>query len=154
MTTAETRTHNGRPIVDDKIEIRQTGGEFSKDMLVANIDQLLDTKQGDELVLAVRVVCVDEHYPVQDRKEPADGGFIRKLIFDSREVTIVDETVVARFFDEQRDRVQRAQDEAEGQTTVDSQLLVASHEAGEHSAGLVDGCIECDKEAALEAAGD
>lgn len=142
-------THNGRSIVGKKIEIRQTGGEFSKDLLVANADELDDITVGSERTLAVRVVCVDEHYPAENRKEPSDGGVTHKLVFDPTEVTIIAPELVESMFVAQREKVQAIKDSMEGQTTLDGEAKQQAHDAGTHADGLVDGCPACDAEKAL-----
>lgn len=151
-TPTAAATHNGREIVGTKIEIRKTGGEFSEDLLVANIDALDGVRVGSELVLAMRVRCVDEHHPAEDRKDPAAGGVFHKLVFDPAEVTVVDASIVEASFVAQRDRVQQAKDRAVGNTTVDGQIRAAEHERGEHTE-LVDGCSECERERELTRAG-
>lgn len=146
--------HNGRPITGQKIEIRQTGGEFSKELQVANVDELKDCKVGDELTVAMRLVCIDEHFPAENRKEPDAGGLEQKLVFDPREVTIIDHDDVEAAFDAQRERVQRAKDAAEGQGRLPTdEELHSAHTAGEHAGSLVDGCVDCDAETELVAAG-
>jgi hypothetical protein len=145
-------THNGRLIVGQKVEFRKMGGEFSEDLIVANPELLDGVTVGSRVTVAVDLVCIDEHFPAEDRKEPEDGGVFQKLVFDPEAVVVINRSKVAKDFKAQEDAVQAAKDAAIGQESISSQL-VAQHEAGEHASGLVDDCPECEAEAALVAAG-
>lgn len=144
--------HHGRLIVGWKAEFRKMGGEFSEDLVVANPELLKDVKVGDRLTVAMDLVCIDEHFPAEDRKEPDEGGVFQKLIFDPEDVVVIDRSKVAGDFKAQADAIQAAKDAADGNSSIDSQIA-DQHDAGEHKK-LVDGCVECEKEAALAAAGN
>lgn len=145
-------SHNGRLIVGQLIEFRKMGGEFSGKLTVANPEILNGLKVGDRITAAVDLVCIDEHFPAEDRKEPDDGGVFHKFVFDPEDVVVIDRSKVAKDFQAQADAVQAAKDAEAGQESISSQLT-AQHEAGDHASGLVDDCPECEREAALAAAG-
>lgn len=147
------RTHHGRLIVGTKVEFRKMGGEFSQDLMVTNPELLKDCQVGTRLTVAMDLVCIDEHFPAEDRKEPDDGGVYEKFVFDPEDVVVIDRSKVAKDFKAQADAVQAAKDAAEGQRTL-SQELEDAHERGEHADGLIDDCPECEREAALAAAGN
>lgn len=148
MAKTTPNTHNGRAIVGRKMELRQMGGAFSADLLVANPDLLAQAKTGTELTLAVRVACIDEHFPGEDRKNPAEGGVLHVLIFDPRTVTVVEDSAVSSTFDAQAAAVQKAKDDAAGNVTVQESIadaLEAAHLEGDHQE-LVEDCPLCDWE--------
>jgi hypothetical protein len=147
--TADLGSHEGRPVIGTKIKVRKTGDGLSEAL---KIDPEI-IKVGEERMLAVRVVCVDVQNPAENRKQPAEGGVLRMHIFDATEAAFIDGAVVEDVLAKQRERIDRAKDAEVGQGRLPTdEELHAAHDAGEHSAGLVDGCADCDHEADLEAA--
>lgn len=148
------KKYNGRKIVGNLMEIRNAGGAFSAELLVANPDLLEGAKVGDVVSVGMRLVCIDEHYPVEDRKEPSEGGVKHKFVFDPTHLALVDDDILDGAFEAHAERVQRAKDAEAGQGRLPTdEELHSAHLAGEHAAGLVDGCVDCAEEADLEAAG-
>lgn len=125
----------GRKIVGRKLEIRGTGGTFSKDMELLDPTWLDGLDVGDETTVALRISCIDEHFPAEDPSKPSEGGQIRKLVFVAGEVVLVDDSLVAPIFASHADAVQKAKDDAKGNTTVQQQILdalEAAHLDGKH----------------------
>lgn len=148
------KKYNGRKIVGNLMEIRNAGGAFSAELLVANPELLEGVKIGDEIDVGMRLVCIDEHFPVEDRKEPSEGGIKHKFVFDPVRLAMVDEDLLQEAFDAHAERVQRAKDAEAGQGRLPTdEELHSAHTAGEHAGGLVEGCVDCEEEAALAAAG-
>lgn len=141
-------THNGRVIEGRKIELRQTGGAFSRDLQIAFPELLDDVDYGDEILLGVRVRMIDEHFPLADKKDPEDSGVHHALIFDTVEVVVASDRSAKALeadFKGMHTVLQKHADDAKGNETIASQLQ-AQHEAGEHASGLVEGCPGCDQE--------
>lgn len=123
-----------RTIVGRKLEIRGTGGAFSKDMDLVDPSWLDGYEVGDEMTVAIRLAIIDEQKPAEDKAKPAEGGVIRKLVADAREVTLIADDIVAAVFAGQAELVQKAKDDAKGNLTT-QQAIADALEAG-HLDGL------------------
>jgi CBS domain containing-hemolysin-like protein len=151
------KTHNGRTVAGERIELRKMGGAFSEKLLVANAELLDGVTIGTRMTLAVDVVCIDEHYPAVDRAvEKIDESEVEHLlVFDPTDVVIIDRSKVAKAFKDQAANVQKAKDDARGQATVQESIgdkLEEAHLAGDHADGLVADCPLCSWEGEVEAA--
>lgn len=142
----------GKPVIATNLIVRGTGDGLSAAMKVdPNV-----YKHGDRLVIAVEAVVRDIRFDPVDKTEP-DGEQVRVHITFAETATVLGDADAAgdvqAALDAQRDRIQRAKDAEEGvlRLPTDEELL-AAHDAGEHDE-LVDGCVECDREQELVAAG-
>lgn len=88
--------------------------------------------------------------PIRDGKEGAKLGWRRVHVFKTSGATFVDADLVKSHIDQQRERIQRAKDQATGQGSLSTELLESQHADGRHADGLVEGCPRCEEEQALE----
>lgn len=142
----------GKNVIATDVVLRGTGDGLSSAM---RVDPMVH-KHGERVVIAIEAVVQQVRHDPDDKTEP-DGDQVRVHIMRAETATILETDAagdVQAALDAQRDRIQRAKDEEAGvlRLPTDDELL-AAHTAGEHSAGLVDGCVECENEAELVAAG-
>lgn len=159
------RTHEGRPIVGDLIELRDVGAAaFSKQLAVVNSDRLAASKPGDKVYLVVEAEAVKEDLEVENRAEPLEGGFKRKLIYLARRVAFAPSDGVAGFLDEHADAFRAYEDSLRGQQQLDTEAaakqkdladeLEDAHLAGKHADAPVEDCPMCDWEGEKAGASD
>lgn len=107
---------------------------------------------GDKLYAVFELDCKKiRHDPITDGKDGPMIAWKRIHVLSAEGATFVDADVAKGHIDAQRERIQRAKDEATGQQSATSEFE-AQHEAGEHASGLIDGCPQCEAEREAEQA--
>ncbi len=98
--------YNGRPIVGTALAVRGIGGGLDDPLAIdAEIVPI-----GGHRMLCIPVVCVDHQYPVEDRKNPDEGGVTLTHIFKGDgPLFFVDPTVVDQARGEHQHKVMLAQ---------------------------------------------
>lgn len=137
--------YDGRPIVGMEISVRKTGDGLSKSLKV----DAREIHIGEVGYAVLKWVCVDHAHPVENRKEPSDGGVIFKPILDALTVTFIDGDVVMEAVELQEQRIREWEDEQRGTPTLlDATSMRGDHILGEHDKALedgagIDGCTLC-----------
>lgn len=155
MTTLEAALadrSNLNPFEGDEVlaagmEIRNAAGGLNEAMSIDPVE----LHKGDEITVVLRCVVDKIRFdPVKDT-----SGLRRVHILLANDAAIVDDDVVSDALDRQADRIRRAKEEASGMIRLPyGDDLQDAHASGGHADGLVDGCPDCDSEAAAAADGD
>lgn len=132
----------GQQVAATTISIRNAGDGLSKGMAIAPEVFTLGSRR-----YVVLEVDVDAH----DYKRLKDTNMlVLDQVLKAGVATMVDADLVRSVVDEQRERIQKAADEAKGLRnlyTDDDGLLGMAHARSEHADGLVEGCPVCKHEA-------
>lgn len=156
-------THRGRPIVGMRMSVAKVGAGLDNPIAL-DPDSVGELEVGDTVTICVDAVLVDEHFPAEHRKEPAEGGVFRAFGFDATATYFVDPGSVIEARQRHLERVELAQRErakkppkdvppvADGQQEleVDGAALERAHITGDHKDGKVEGCESCAWEDELE----
>lgn len=145
-------THDDQPVVGSKIVLRNAGDGLSDAMKID--PQLMRHGETHHVVMEVVVVGGGRFDPL-DKDDP-DSPFIRTHTLRARSALIVDDATVESILEKHNDKLEelREQERLEKEEAAGIQRLTAvadAHAAGKHR-DLVEGCDECENEAALAAA--
>lgn len=152
MTTDQTTLDDfeGQKVLAAGIEIPGAAGGLREALGVDPVQ----LHKGDEVFVLLR--CTTDKVRFDPVKDTA--GLRRVHILAVEEGMLVDGELVEEHLAASRARIAEAKLAREAaekggvlQYPTDEELL-AAHEAGEHAAGLVEGCVECQKEIDAEAA--
>lgn len=136
----------GRQVVGVGIEIPGAGGGL-RDALTIDPQEF----HYDDTVFVVVEGKVGKlrFDPVKDA-----GGAVRRIhVLDVVGAVIAERATVEELLEAQAKRIEEARGLARLPFGKTDEELLAEHEEGQHADGLVEGCVECDKEAELEAEG-
>lgn len=151
--TSALNAFEGKDVRRAGIEIPNAAGGLRDAMKI----EPREFHQGDEVYIVLKCIVQKVRFDPIDREDPA-GDQERVHVFNAETATFVDEALVGDVLDQQRDRIQRAKEQAKGlahlPTPDEVDKLDTEHEDGLHAANLVAGCPRCDEEVALKAAED
>lgn len=146
-------TADGLPVVATDLELRGVGGGLSKPLRVD--PQLF--QQGQRVIVSYEAVVRSHRFDPTDKEEP-DGDQARVHIAYAEVAIVRPATGKGQLEGElkkMREQIKRADEADQGiQRLPTDDELQSAHDAGEHAGALLEGCPECDKEAAAEAAGN
>lgn len=136
---ADLGTHEGRPILGQKIKMRKTGDGLST---AVKVDPLADPVAGRVVYVLYKAVITDVTHPPEKRHDPGFGGVYEVPDLDALTATFVDETLVGELIERQEERNIRFEAEQRGQAELRDQELILEHEEGAH-AEFVEHCPVC-----------
>jgi len=138
----------GRTILSTTIQITNAGDGLSAAMKVDPI--ILHHGEKRYVVLEVDVDKI-RFDPIKDTQ-----GVARVHVLKASTATFIDAAAVEEAIEAQREKIDRANEKAQGITRLPlPDELMIQHGEGEHADGLVDGCPTCDDERdAIEAEGE
>lgn len=141
----------GRQVTRTAIKITRAGDGLSAGMAIE--PELLDPGSTVYVVLEC-VVDSHEHDRVLDKGNDT-GLMVLNQVLVAGTGVIIDAEVVKEAIAQQAAKIDRAKEQAQGvQRLPTDEELYEAHTNGEHASGLVDGCVECSREALLTAAED
>ena len=132
-------THEGRPILGQKIKMRKTGDGLSQ---AVKVDPIKVTA-GDVVYVLYKAVVTDVTHPPEKRHDPAFGGVYEVPDLDAQTATFVDEELVGAMIAAQEDRNTRFEAEQRGQAELRDTQLIEAHERGEHDEATELHCPVC-----------
>jgi len=131
-------THEGRPILGQKIKMRKTGDGLSQAVKVDPIKVIA----GDVVYVLYKAVVTDVTHPPEKRHDPAFGGVYEVPDLDAQTATFVDVELVGEMIAAQEERNTRYEAEQRSQSELRDTSLIDAHEAGDHD-GFVEHCPLC-----------
>lgn len=151
LTQPSLQPFEGRQVIGAAIEIPNAAGGLRDAMAIDPVE----LHHGEEGFLLF-------HYrtkKVRFDPIPKTDALTRVMVLDVDEGVFVDAEFAADHLAEQRQKITAAKEAAEaearrqkGEYTIEEEALEAEHIDGQHAGELRDGCPECDKERAAEAA--
>lgn len=136
---ADLGTHEGRPILGQKIKMRKTGDGLST---AVKVDPLPNAQAGQVVYVLYKAVITDVTHPPEKRHDPAFGGVWEVPDLDAQTATFVDAELVGELIERQEERNTRYDAEQRGQAELRDQELIAEHDEGQH-AEFVEHCPVC-----------
>jgi hypothetical protein len=131
----------GIPVATVGLEIRNAAGGLNEAMKV----DPEEWHHKEEIYVVLRCeVSKIRHDPIKDL-----DSLRRVHILTASDAAVVDGALVAEALDAQAQRIEQAS----GIHRFPDDPIAQAHVRGEHGAELVDGCVECDRERDLVAAG-
>lgn len=156
---ARLQPFDGRDVLRTSIAITRAGDGLSEAL---RIDPR-EFHHGEVVHVVLECVVTKVDFRPIDPKDP-DGPLVRSHTLSAGTATVVDADLVSDHLAKQRDRIQKAREEAAGiqripgtepegwgDDDVDVEALGEEHALGQHAIGLVPGCEACEAEAAAEA---
>lgn len=148
--TVDLGTFEGADVLSVGIEIPSAAGGLRDSV---KIDPFVMHRGEEHLILLRCTVGKIRFDPVKDTK-----GVMRVHVLDTMEAAIVEGDVYDAALAAEREKIEKARQDAIGKGPLEEQILLASHEDGEHDQ-FAEGCPACIEaseaaEAAAAAAGD
>lgn len=136
---ADLGTHEGRPILGQKIKMRKTGDGLST---AVKVDPLPEPVAGKIVYVLYKAVITDVTHPPEKRHDPGFGGVWEVPDLDAMTATFVDESLVGELIEKQEERNIRYEAEQRSQSELRDTALIDEHEEGKHDE-FVEHCPVC-----------
>lgn len=132
----------GRDVIKQTVAVTNAGDGLSEAMKI----------EPQEMHLGDMVYVVMECEVAKVRFDPVKDtdALARVSILRAGTATIMEPSSVKEAIEAQRERNERARDAERGTPRLTDQELYSEHLLGAHSDGLVEGCVECEREAGAE----
>lgn len=136
----------GMPVTGTTIKVTNAGDGLSQAMKVD--PEIMHQGETRYVVLECEVAKVTFE---PRNKERLDGDQVRVHVLKAGTATLIDADAVSKAIEAQRERILLMMEEEQGVQRLTA--MQDAHDAGKHKS-LVEGCMQCEEEAALDAAGD